>query len=202
MPGKNPISRVLDRLLGRRPTIAIANAADGTEVRIGGTVSCASPLVAPYSGRACVYWRLEFMQQAFENSWAGSAFDATDFTIEDGTGRAEVIVEVCAFDVVANFVEMERATHLSQKARELSLRYEWGAFADVAQVEILEAIVAVGEDIEVAGTGTREPELREVGERGYRDELSASRLTFSRGTRVRGKQRDAVFIRTSQTPMR
>lgn len=184
----------LDRLLGRRPATKIADVVEGASVRITGTVACAAPLAAPYTGRACAYWRLEMIQQQFGRVATLTALDATDFTIDDGSGRAQVLVEACEIDVVSNYVEMERARLLSDKAKALAAQYEWGPFEDVAQVNVREAIIAIGDDIDVEGIATREPAAQTDGaERGYRD--AASVLIFSTGTRVIGKQREAVLIK-------
>jgi hypothetical protein len=161
---------------------------------VSGTVSCDAPLIAPYTGRSCAYWRLEFVQQQLDRIATLTTVEATDFTIDDGSGRAEILVETCEVDVVSNYVEMERARNLSQKANALALRYEWGPFEDIAQVNVREAIIAIGDQIDVDGVGTREPARHHRGEQGYR-EAAQTILVFSRGTRVRGRQRHSVFIR-------
>ena len=182
---------ILAKLFGRKPRTRIADVAEGEHVIVRGRVTCRSPIVAPYTGRPCAYWRFEVHQLA--DSVITSTL-AVDFRLEDATGVADVIVEVCSFDVVVNYVEMSRATNLSAKARSLFAQFGFPhEIAQIAQVNVGEAIVAVGEEIEVEGTATREPLPPDSQERGYR-EGGGTKLVFSRGAVVRGLARDSFYI--------
>jgi hypothetical protein len=80
-----------DRIVGRHPRTQIADASEGTIVRVSGKVSCHAPLTAPFTGRACAYWRLEFIQQQLDRVATLTAWDVADFSIDDGSGRASPV---------------------------------------------------------------------------------------------------------------
>ncbi|HEY4058607.1 MAG TPA: hypothetical protein VGM39_18470 [Kofleriaceae bacterium] len=155
----------------------ISTASTTGVARVLGIVSCDRPLFAPYTGRPCVYWRLEIRQQKFKDSFLFHRAVACDFALLDKTGRAMVSGGACTYDVVANFVEMERASSLSVKAREVA-RAHGVRLGEIAQVEVCEAVVVVGDQIEVEGRAMRE----------------GTNLTFA-GGRVIGLARDAVMLR-------
>jgi len=118
---------------------------------------------------------------------------SSDFTIADETGTAQILVERAAFEVVADFVEMERASALSAAGQALLATLGW-PLPPIASVELCEAVVPIDADIEVAGSATREPELvPAAGERGYRDG-QASLPVFSGEVTVLGEKRERRWI--------
>src|ERR1044072_3899130 len=108
--------KLLDRIFGiLRPTPISTAAVEGV-VYVAGTVRATRTLVAPYTGRACVYWRLEISHSAFQNSWRDVAAQQCDFEIFDPTGRATVFAERCTYDVGTDTVATDRASSISELA--------------------------------------------------------------------------------------
>lgn len=178
--------------LGRVPLRRIADAPEGLELRVRGTVRAPEPLVAPHTGRTCVYWRIEY--RAFMGGdLLRTAQQQIDFTIADGSGSARVLVERARFEVVADIVELGRASELTPAGRALVMKHGW-EIPPVARVELCEAIVATDSSIDIVGPATREPDPSPSSDvRGYR-EPQATMLVFSRDHVVVEPRRERRYI--------
>lgn len=166
--------------LKRLQATSVSNISEVVEhevCKVRGTVSSTGLLRAPYTNRPCVYYRLEFFQNGV--FLTDSAVQRQcDFQIEDESGVAEVRVESAVFNVVCDYVEMERASRLSPRALELAKEHKW-PIEDIAQVSIREGIVALDEPIDVIGQCVRIPSKQiHSEERGYRG-LPATTPIFS-----------------------
>jgi len=174
--------------------IAIGRAREHATVEVRGRIGAAEPLHAPFSGRECVYYRIEVNQLTWYEHRQWTLADRTDFTVDDGTGRATVIAERFAFNVVADFVALERASHLSPQIVAVLRRYDC-ELAEIAQVEILEQALEVGDTVDIVGRGAREPDpLPRAGERTYRD-AQPTVLVFSADGLAVGRQREPRWLR-------
>jgi hypothetical protein len=182
----------------RAPTHTIGAAPEARQVRIRGTIKPDALLESPVTKRPCVYSRVELRVWAEGRVYTHLATAHTDFAIDDGSGIAQVLVERAHFEVVADIVEMGRASQLSEHAKQIAAHYCWPV-PDVARTELCEAILAPGASVEVAGVATREPLTDALGdERGYRDG-AATALVFSSEHVVRADPRERRYIgRTGQ----
>lgn len=174
--------------------IAIARAPEHATVEIRGRVGAAEPLRAPFSRRECVYYRVEVNQLTWYEHRQWTLADRTDFTVDDGTGRATVIAERFAFNIVADYVALERASHLSPQI--LAVLHQHSCrLAELAQVEILEEALELGDTIDIVGRGAREPDpIPRGGERTYRDPQPTV-LVFSADGLAVGQQREPRWLR-------
>lgn len=164
--------------LGRVPLQRIAGAPEGLEIRVRGTVRAPEPLIAPCTGRPCVYWRIEYRAFVDGADILGTDQQQIDFAIADDSGNAKVLVERARFEVVADIVEMGRASELTPAGRALVTRYGW-ELPQIARIELCEAIVAPDAAIDVVGPATREPDHAPSSQvRGYREAQPAV-LVFS-----------------------
>jgi hypothetical protein len=162
-------------------------------VRVGGKVECATPLAAAYTGRPCVYYRIELHCDFGADLVDREHDQRVDFTIVENAAVAQILVERARFEVVADLVEMGRASELSAKARALIARLGW-TVPTVARVELCEAVVELARPIEIAGAATCEPDLRaSPTERGFRD-AQAPALVFSGEPTVLGERRERRWL--------
>jgi len=181
--------------LRSRPLTPIGSAPEGAPIRVRGKVACPEPLKAPYTGRPCVYFRFELLYRGDGQIVVREHAAGCDFTITDETGTAQVLVERAAVEVVADFVEMERASALSAAGQALLAELGWG-LPPIASVELCEAVIPIDADIDVAGSATREPwPVPAAGERGYRD-AQPTLLVFSSETTLLGEKRERRWIGT------
>jgi len=171
----------------------IGSAPEGKLIRVRGKVACSEPLKAPYTGRLCAYFRLELLYRASDKVFSRVHEACRDFTVTDKTGAAQILSERAAVEVVADFVEMERASWLSPTGRAVLAELGW-ELPEIASVELCEAVIPIDGEIEVAGSATREPGLGPVaGERGYR-EGPGGLLVFSGDTVLLGERRERRWI--------
>jgi hypothetical protein len=166
------------------PVSPVAEAADATLVRIAGEVSSAKPLRAPYSGRSCVYYKLELTYSQFNRRERFEHSDRCDFVVSDSTGSARVSCARAVFEAVPSDGETTRASLLSDRARAVIRELGWHA-PDIAAAIVSETVVAIGDLVDIAGTSLREVRANEAVERGFRDEPS-TQLVFSGDVYVRG----------------
>jgi hypothetical protein len=179
--------------LGRVPLRKIASAPEGLEIRVRGKVRAPEPLVAPYTGRTCVYWRIEYRAFVDGSDLLGTVQQQIDFAIADSSGSAKVLVERAKFEVVADIVELGRASELTPAGRALVMKHGW-EIPEVARIELCEAIVATDSPIDIVGPATREPDHAPSSEvRGYR-ESQATLLVFSSDHVVVEPKRERRYI--------
>ena len=81
--------------VGRAPSFVTTDFPDGAYGRITGRVWCDRPLIAPISGRPCVFFRLTVESPGldtvhYEGREVWTQEDAAVFHVEDACGRAEV----------------------------------------------------------------------------------------------------------------
>ncbi len=165
------------------PITAIAETGDATLVRIRGEANGEQPLRAPYSGRACVYYKLEVTFAQFNRRERLEHSERCDLSVTDDTGVARVQSAKAAFEVAPCAGEATRASRLSERAREVLRERGWGV-PEIAAVTIAESVIAVGDIVDVAGTPVREARADDVVERGFRD--APLTLMFSGEVYVRG----------------
>ena len=181
----------IQRLAKRKPNL-ISEAGEREVVKVAGVVSAEEVLKAPYSGRPCVYYRLEFRQVSAQEESNAFAEDRRAFRIEDESSVAEIDVEGATFNVTCDYVEMERASRLSQRAQDLAAENNWSIF-EIAQVTISEGIVEIGSAIDIVGSPVHVPSTQASSqERGYRD-LPNTIPVFSAPLLI-GTEREPVWI--------
>ena len=95
------------RAAGRTPVTTIAAAAEGTPIRVVGTVVAPGELLAaPITGRRCVAFCAVFEAHTGEarEPWVVVAEErqSIDFAISDGTGRAVIDVATADLELAAN----------------------------------------------------------------------------------------------------
>lgn len=179
----------------RAKRTSIADVLDHKSARVSGVVSADSALRAPYTGRKCVYFRLELRQTQLDRVIDFKVDQRCNFWIQDESGSAEVLVEAATFEVVADFVEVERASRLSERGQEVVRTYGW-KLEDIAQVTIHEAIVPLAEPIDIVGRSVREPTKQATSEeRGFRD--APSTVPVFSSPLVLGPDREAVWVDTN-----
>lgn len=177
----------------RGPIHAIARAPEGEVVRIRGPVACERALTAPLTGRACVYYRIEYRSEAGGQITTCTDARHADFTVDDGSGVARILVERASFEIVADIFELGRASRVSKTSAAVLAERGWD-LPEVARIEVCEASLAVGATIDVIGEPTREPDPDAPhAERGYRDALP-TRLVFASGHRVVEKPRERRYL--------
>jgi hypothetical protein len=159
------------------PVTRIAAAADATLVRIQGRVRCDAPLVAPYSGRPCVYYKIIFAYAEFPRHALFEHSESCDFVVTDGSGVARVSRERARFEAMPDEGEKTRASRLSPRALEIIRALKWPV-PDIAAVEFAECAIAIGDEVNIAGTPSREVDVADQGERGFRDE-PGTQLVFA-----------------------
>ncbi len=131
-------------------------------------------LIAPLSGRRCVYYavaiegRRKFITEC----------DSVPFVLEDASGRA--IIEPGANGAVAlTFDHREKSPVFSRPRREMELLLGRHGIASrglfgTEPLKFFEGVVEVGQEVELVGTGIRQPERELRTEAGYRTPLPTS----------------------------
>jgi len=156
------------RILKGARTVAIREVRDGQVAKVSGRVkSSGEPLRAPLTGRPCVYWEVEVTQ------WQGTraltkrrVHDQRDFVVDDGTGRALVVVERVA---VSAKIDVRWGQHDLADDRLAELLRLLGVDGIAGQVTYSEAVIAVGEEVAASGRGAWESDPDPGIAAGYRD---------------------------------
>ena len=172
----------------------IADAPEGVPVHVRGAVHAPHSLVAPLTKRPCAYWRLEYRTWEFNNGHESIAAQSVDFMLDDGSGYASVLAERATFEIVADIIELGRASELKPETCELLRAHGWTIPA-VARVEVCEAVIEPAATFDLRGSATREP-LPLIGatiERGYRDGQTTA-LVFSSGHTVFEPPRERRYL--------
>lgn len=177
----------------RKRAQRIVDAPEGVAVHVRGDASVPQPLVAPLTKRPCAYWRIEYRTWEVNLIDTSMAAASTDFWLFDGSGYASVLAERATFEIVADIVELGRASELTPSTCEL-LRTQGWTIPDVARVEVCEAVIAPGATLELRGNGTREPlRVAPTDERGYREGQTTA-LVFSSGHTVSEPKRERRYL--------
>lgn len=150
------------------PITTIATAPDATLVRIRGRVSAETALQAPYSSVPCVYYRVELTCAQFNRKLTFEHSEACDFVVTDATGTALVHHARAQFEARPHDGEATRASKLSERALAVIRAHGWDV-PDIAAVAFTESIIAIGDDVDVAGITTHGAPVAETRERGFRD---------------------------------
>jgi hypothetical protein len=143
------------RLMRRARTIPIRDVRDGQVAKVVGRVRPpGDPLIAPLTGRPCIYWEIEVTE------WEGTharqitrTHDQRDFLIDDGSGRALIQLRRAA---IAARVDARWARHDDADERTRgALRALGIAAADGVgkprQLTYWEAVIEPGEEIAASG---------------------------------------------------
>lgn len=176
----------------------IADVAEGQASQVRGVVSVDAPLVAPFTGRPCAYWRIDvsFSRVAgpgLESLGYSDAASLDEITVTDGSGAALVLMERARIEVVADIVMMGRVSELTPAQRNVLDARGWRVPA-ISGIELSETIVEIGAPIDVIGHATREPHLEpDAAPRGYRD-ASATEVVFSGEPTLRGERRERRYL--------
>jgi hypothetical protein len=124
-----------------------------------------------------VYYRIDFASMQFNRRETRTHSESSDFTVSDGTGLARVLHDGVQFEANRDEGEATRASQLSERALGLVRQFRWWV-PDIAAVELAESIIAVGDEVDIAGTPSREVSAADQGERGFRD-APGTELVFS-----------------------
>jgi hypothetical protein len=150
------------------PITTIATAPDATLVRIRGRVSAETVLHAPYSSVPCVYYRVELSCAQFNRKLTYEHSESCDFAVTDATGTALVLHERAQFEARPHDGEATRASKLSERALAVIRAHGWDV-PDIAAVAFTESVIAIGDDVDVAGITSHGAPVDETRERGFRD---------------------------------
>lgn len=119
------------------------------------------PLTAPISGRACVYWVLEVIENLGEDLPSRRLVRAqhgVPFVLEENGARAIVepdsALTSLVFDHVSSSNGSSNADHMQRAVIAAHLAHR--NFAHTVELVYQEAIIEVGEKVAVLGSGTRE----------------------------------------------
>jgi hypothetical protein len=136
--------------------------------RISGNVhvSEAGPLIAPFSGRSCVYWAVEIVQRVVLHQQEEPTDSSVrreqgvPFLLEQSGARALVdpkdAVVSLAFDHVADPARLANENREQNEVIASFLPSRTDARVRIS--EIREAVIAPGNVVTVLGAGTREPD--------------------------------------------
>ena len=170
----------LRRALRGAPRSAIAEVAEGAVVRVHGTVTAGATIIAPLTGRSCVFYEAvveERVSNGKSSSWRQRVREVrgVPFVIDDGTGRtlvdptnAEVDVHLDA-TLRSGFLDDPTPTEQAFLQRHAQAGQGW---VFNKQLRYREGVIEVGERIAAMGRPVREPDPDAVGQvGGYRDAL-------------------------------
>ena len=159
--------------------VSIAAAGEGQATCVVGTLVGALPLIAPFTGRPCVYWTAEIEERvgnAFE-TWRNvvprETSARTACTIEDGSGRA--IVELDGAEIA---IDRSGGLRVQDIGADMTTAREWLQRRGLAErglfikrrYRFIEGALTADDPIAVVGVGVHEPDRDgRPRERGYRD---------------------------------
>lgn len=179
----NPARRI-KRALRAAPTVPIARLGEGDLGRIVGKARVLDDkLVAPLTGRACVYY-IARVQEEDGDSWTTIIEEerGVTFVVDDGSGRA--IVDPRGGDLALDFDARSRSgTFHDPDDRERAFLAKYGVKSHGLifnkGLRYREAVIEIGETVAVLGAGVREPDP-EAAPGGYRD-AQPTRLRLAPG---------------------
>jgi hypothetical protein len=180
-------ARRLRRRFRKSPQFTVDALPEDTLGRITGTVQpFATQLAAPISGRPCVYWVLEIVEDVGED-WPSSKILATEqgvpFVVVHEGHRAIVEPQDATVSLAFDRDSSARGTMGTDGLQRAVLaRYlPHRDFQHAQLIHFREAVIAIGETISVLGSGIREPDPEAAPSAAYRDAgRTRLRLTSSR----------------------
>jgi hypothetical protein len=159
------------------PRVPIASAGEGTLTCVVGELVGELPLIAPFTGRACAYWRVEveeYVGDAYQ-TWARCGDEECEravFRLRDGSGDAlvdtagaEIVVDRSAGARIGPIGEDTPAARDWLKRRGLA---ETGLFIK-RRYRYLESALTAEDAVAVVGMGVREPDPDPSMVASYRD---------------------------------
>ena len=178
----------------RSAALRIVDAQESVHVHIRGKAHVPQPIVAPLTKRPCAYWRLEYRSWELDYLHETLAIATADFWLDDGSGYASVLAERATFEIVADIIELGRASELTPDTCRVLRAHGW-TIPEVARVEVCEAVIEPGTTLDLRGSGTREPfpVANAALERGYRDGQTTA-LVFASGHTVSEPSRERRYI--------
>lgn len=194
LAGRLPDPRKVKRALARARIQSIEQLADGTSAAIRGTVMLEgqAKVLAPLSGKPCVYWLVVFDEVGVGGDYAelGRAEAGVPFLLEADGARARVIPEKPRL-AIAGVASSRPASYLSGSwqdpaldlARKVCRRPNYPTSSGLRATEY---IVAPGMELTIMGWCTREPDPDAAGNvSGYRAQLPTRPVVSgSRRTRM------------------
>jgi hypothetical protein len=162
------------------PRHAIGALGEGVAAKIVGTVRPIQVMLAPITGRRCVYWRVIVSEYQSSRDMDGNDTsgwsqildqrNGLPFLVVDGSGRALVDPAHAEVALVAD-AESEGGERLQM----FLLRY---GISPRRNVRYTEAVIEPGEVVAVAGAGVREPDPEGTGG-AYREAPTRLRIAAS-----------------------
>jgi hypothetical protein len=174
--------------MARTPRHAIAEVPEGRPVRIVGTIAAGEHVIAPISGRACVFYRAVVQER--QKGWETIVDESfgVPFVIEDGTGRALVVP-----DGAEKLVEHDAPTRSdvfadpTEDQESFFARNEMSGEGQKAKgpLRCSEGALEIGDTVAVYGIAVREPDPDGAARaHGYRDALP-TRLRLTNSPKLR-----------------
>jgi hypothetical protein len=156
--------RRLRRQIRKAPAFAIDALPEDTVGRIVGPVQPANEtLAAPISGRPCVLWVLEIIENLGED-WPSMRIlhrqHGVPFVVEENGARAVIDPTSAIVSLVFDRSNMSSGPDGADMLQKRVLKEYLGHrdFTHTVDLSYHEAIVEVGEKVAVVGSGTREPD--------------------------------------------
>lgn len=179
-------SQKIKRALRNAALFSIEDFPDGTQGKVAGDLVLSDrELVAPLSGRLCAYYCIkveEYRSHGKSGSWYDiiNEEDSVDFVLDDGTGRAIVMVAgaktAITTDHESNSGTFDNPTRTERNYLE-SHGKEGQGWVFNKKLRYTEAILEPGERVSVFGYGSKEPDP-DAAPSGYR-EMQPMRLRIS-----------------------
>lgn len=170
----SPLHARLKRELRAAPTVKIGELAQGQTARVVGRAHrLDSDLVAPLTGRTCVYYVVRVDREVGDDGWQQVIYEeqGVPFVVEDDTGRA--IVEVYGAQMALDFDSRDRTgTWNAPDETQAALLAKYGeperGLVFRARHRYREAVIEIGETVAVLGSSKRERDPTGL-PGGYRD---------------------------------
>jgi len=139
--------------------LSVGSVLEGRVCKIEGKVRLdKDTLVAPVSGRPCVYYvvRIETPGPSGADGWANllRETEGCDFVIDDGTGRVRVEVEGADVTLVKDVASYDPSTLEDGPGKEFMVKHR--RFFDEVRVRVLEGVIEEGEAVAIRGFAATE----------------------------------------------
>lgn len=163
------------------PLYALAELPEDTLGRVCGAIAPFGDevLVAPLSGRSCVYYHVvvDVLRGATWDLEEETLEQGMSFVLDDRGARAVVDPQHATVSAEYDYIEHGRKSRPSKRAKELVARL--GLYAiQWSDMRLREAVLGVGEVVAVVGAGVREADPDAGPAAGYR-EAGATRLRLT-----------------------
>jgi hypothetical protein len=168
--------RRMRQLLRETPATAIEDLAENTLGKLAGRAEPIEgrALVAPLSGRYCVYFAIAIQERQSSGAMTLLAHDhhAVPFQLVHGNQYATVDPTDAKFSVALDYISESRAVFdASPEQRKLLERYQLHKrnWFQTKSLVYREGVIELGEAIAVYGAGVREPDVANAPGPGYRE---------------------------------